>query len=186
MIVKPNSVIASLRKQARARPLIDYEATRRALDERATKTMYKDWINVGTPGAPGFNSNWSNVDMTTIAPFEPLTGDGRNPAGYFRDRWGFVHIRGVVTNVSGIVSTPVFRLPSDLVPAAKEYFRSSFATNGVAGLSGTTFRYACSIEVDTLGDVRPVDFFTTTGTGGIKLLLLENIQFHAADRGAVS
>jgi hypothetical protein len=186
LIVKPGTVLSALQDQARRRPLVDFEATRRALSERETKIQYKDWVNVGSVGAPTFGPNWSNVDMATISAFEPLTSDGRNPAGYFRDRWGFVHIRGVVTNPTGIVSTVIFQLPSDLAPSGKEHFKSAFVTNGTGGLSGTAFRYACEIEVDTLGNVLVSNFFTTTGTGGIRLLLLENIQFHAADRGAVS
>jgi hypothetical protein len=185
MIVKPGSVLGTLREQARNRPLLDFEAVRVARAARETKLQYTDWINVGDVGAPNFLNSWSNVNMATISAFEPLTSDGRNPAGYFRDRWGFVHLRGVVTNPS-ITNAAIFQLPSDLVPEKTERFRSHFVTNGTGGLSGTAFYYASQVEVDTAGFVKVSDFYTMIGTGGIRLLEIDNISFMAADRGASS
>lgn len=186
MIVRPRSTSQVLHDQALKRPLIDYEATRRAVVERETKLQYKDWRNVGDSGNPGFGAGWSNLDPVAASAFEPLTSDGRNPLGFYRDRWGFVHIRGVVQNTSGMSLTTIFALPSDLRPSKFEYFRSEYVSNGTGGLSGTAFRWACLISIDsTTGDVKVAQYYTTTTTGGVRLLSLEDIAFHAADRGAV-
>lgn len=183
MIPKPHSALAELRRLAEDRKLVDYGATARALAERETKLQYKTWRNIGDAGNPNFNSPWQNLDINAAGAFEPLTGEGRNAAGFFRDRWGFVHVRGVVQNTSGMDTGTIFTLPGDLVPVATEYFRSYYVSNGTGGLSGTTFRWACVVKVTTSGAMSVQEYYTTTTTGGVKLLSLENIAFQAYDRG---
>jgi hypothetical protein len=75
----------------------------------------EDWITVPKGGAASdrFQNNWENRD----------SAEGYNPASYFRDKNGIVHLRGVVQNgtiVTGFTDSVIFQLPVGYRPAARE------------------------------------------------------------------
>jgi hypothetical protein len=58
---------------------------------------------VGAPGQPAFDVNWTNV------------GSGFQPAGFWKDAFGTVHLQGDVQRPSGSDAT-IFRLPAGYCP----------------------------------------------------------------------
>ncbi|MBV9311511.1 MAG: hypothetical protein JOZ73_11800 [Solirubrobacterales bacterium] len=64
---------------------------------------------VGAPGEPGFDSGWANF------------GSGAQTAGFYKDQFGVVHIRGDVTRNAG-TNTTIFTLPPGYLPTAFEHF----------------------------------------------------------------
>ena len=101
----------------------------------------EDW------NAPAFSGTWSNF------------GGGYNPAGYFKDPWGVVHLRGLVK--STIMSTIIFNLPAGYRPAFTEKLPTS--SNNAFGI----------IEITNTGDVDSIV--------GVNLsVCLDGITFKAA------
>jgi hypothetical protein len=59
---------------------------------------------VGAPGQPAFDVDWTNV------------GGGFQPAGFYKDPFGTVHLQGDVKRTTGSDAT-IFRLPTGYCPA---------------------------------------------------------------------
>lgn len=87
--------------------------------------------------APTLLGSWSNY------------GSGYNPAGYFQDAFGIVHLRGLVQG--GTQGTTVFTLPSGSRPANQMLFVA--ISNNLLGRIG----------VDTSGNVI-ADLLSSPGT----------------------
>jgi len=79
-----------------------------------------DWV------APTLLNSWVNY------------GSGSNPAGYFKDKQGIVHLRGLVANGVG---TTIFTLPVGFRPTYVE-FKSTVASAGGAGTFAVYVIYA--------------------------------------------
>ena len=91
--------------------------------------------------APTLQNSWINYDASYF-----------NPAGYFKDTMGIVHLRGVVKN--GTLSAAIFTLPAGYRPARMEMF--AVPSGGMA---------IC--EVSAAGEVLPLtatsDYFSMDG-----------------------
>ena len=61
------------------------------------------WHEVGSAGNPAFQNGWTNYSPSG------------NSAGYYKDRLGFVHLKGMVKN--GTMSQTAFTLPVGYRPA---------------------------------------------------------------------
>ena len=82
-------------------------------DITITGTIAQDaWTNVN------FENSWVN--------FSP---PGHNPAGYFRDKNGIVHLRGVVCN--GVINESIFTLPAGYRPAYREVYAVLTSPNNI-------------------------------------------------------
>jgi hypothetical protein len=108
---------------------------------------------VGAPGQPAFQNGWANE----VPGFE-------STAGFFKDPWGVVHLKGLVT--AGTVST-IFSLPPGYRPSTYECITTE-RSGGVA--------FICLDP--TNGDLYQ-QFGNSTGS-----LLLDGISFSAAGNGA--
>jgi hypothetical protein len=89
------------------------------------------WREVGAAGQPPFNDNgvcvWRNFD--TGAP-------AHNSAAFLRDRFGFVHLKGLVRHTGGCTfanpsNMVIFNLPVGYRPARREVLAT--ITNGALG-----------------------------------------------------
>jgi hypothetical protein len=71
-----------------------------------------------------FAGQWVNADA-----------DKFNPAGYFKDTQGIVHLRGVVQNTSGasLIGNPIFSLPPDYSPEKQEIHTTITGTSNEIG-----------------------------------------------------
>ena len=77
------------------------------------------WHMVGASGEPGFESSWENV------PAAPFAFEG---VGFYKDREGIVHLKGVVKGGSGGI---IFHLPAGYRPASgKVLFRLTICSGG--------------------------------------------------------
>lgn len=63
------------------------------------------WHVVGASGEPAFSSGWANHDTNY------------NTAGFFKDREGFLHLRGLVGLTGGVTTTCIFQLPAAYRPS---------------------------------------------------------------------
>lgn len=63
-----------------------------------------DFHDIGATGEPAFQNGWVNWGAPNF------------PAGYWKDPFGFVHLRGVIK--SGTVGSAAFTLPPGLWPSA--------------------------------------------------------------------
>lgn len=97
--------------------------------------------------APAFLNGWVNF------------GGGYNPAGYFKDQLGFVHLRGMIS--TGTLNTPAFNLPAGFRPANRNIFGAM-----------ANFAFAVAF-VDPNGDVNPFQ-------GSSAFFTLDGITFQAA------
>lgn len=59
---------------------------------------------IGTPGQPAFDVDWTNV------------GSGFQPAGFYKDAFGTVHLQGDVQRTTGTDAT-IFQLPAGYCPS---------------------------------------------------------------------
>jgi hypothetical protein len=66
---------------------------------------------IGAPGEPGFQNGWKDAP-----PEGTLTA---NPAGFYKDHDGVVHLQGAV--IGGTVGKPIFELPPGFRPAAGRF-----------------------------------------------------------------
>lgn len=180
MIPRPLNTLRRLNEEAAQRSLIDYEATRRAFARQEILRQYADWVNVGDIGAPAFTNGWSNY--TPNAAYDGYLGEARPPIGFFRDRWGNVHLRGMAAN-SALTTAPIFRLPAELWPDEDYYMRGYYTTEGTGGLVGTYYRYTCLITADELGYVYVQSYFDATNFSGAKFVTLNGAEFQAANKG---
>lgn len=85
--------------------------------------------------APTFSGTWVNEGTTY------------NDAGYYRERGGRVHLKGVIK--SGTINTTAFTLPTGYRPSRRQIFIANTNT-GIGRL-----------DVDTNGNVIPVSGGTT-------------------------
>lgn len=83
---------------------------------------------------------------------------GFNVAGYYKDPFGIVHLRGVVT--SGVMGSAIFTLPAGYRPAAQELF--AIVSNNLFG----------TMNVSTAGNV-----FATVGSN--TFVSLDGLTFRA-------
>lgn len=106
-----------------------------------------------------FQEGWQ---VPTLLNGWALYGGGYNNAGYFLDKNGIVHLRGLVRSgpVGGLDSTIIFNLPAGYRPAARELH--VVYTSAGAG----------RCDIDTLGNVRPM-------AGGNAWFSLDGITFRA-------
>jgi hypothetical protein len=95
-------------------------------------THVEAWREIGTEDNPDFEANWANY--TTIS--------AHNTAAFFKDPFGMVHIKGLVTHTVGGAATSVFYLPEGYRPVK----RGIFATIG----TGDTL---CRVDVLANGGV---------------------------------
>lgn len=79
--------------------------------------MQENWKLIGAAGQPGFQSGFENCP----------SGWGYNSAGFFRDKNGIVHLRGLVR---GPLNSTVFQLPAGYTPARNELFAVMSAGSG--------------------------------------------------------
>ena len=98
----------------------------------------EDWHDVGTTNDFGvtFQNSWANQ------------GGGAAPAGFYKDPFGQVRLRGVID--SGSTGTVAFTLPKGYRPEYTQNF-ISYNSNGGPGPGGA----AVYIQVQSDGDVVP-------------------------------
>ena len=77
----------------------------------------EDWHEVGESGEPAFENSWVNY------------GSGFESAGFYKDPFGRVHLKGLVK--TGTVGVAMFTLPSGYRPSATVLF--SVHSNGAEG-----------------------------------------------------
>ncbi|MBL1177832.1 hypothetical protein [Pantanalinema sp. GBBB05] len=101
--------------------------------------------------APTLLNGWANYGA-------PL-----NPAGYWRDSFGVVHLRGVVAN--GAAGTNLFVLPTGYRPTNREL---------ICTISGGSGNIATLARVDILstGEIQHM-------SGGVQFLSLDGLTFRA-------
>ena len=102
------------------------------------------FVNIGDPGVPGFENSWVNF------------GGGESTAGYWRDPFGFVTLKGVIK--SGTINTTCFTLPPGYRPLEKQL---------VATISNAAIG---RLDITTAGAVIPV-------SGNNAYFSLNNVRF---------
>jgi hypothetical protein len=107
--IKPNAVRSSDVKNGQVKAA-DLAGT--ALDAEATHL-------VGEAGEPAFLNNWVNSDTVNF-----------RPAGYFKDRFGVVHLQGMVEDGTG---SQIFQLPAGYTSGKGQYFAASLPGNPAVG-----------------------------------------------------
>lgn len=121
----------------------------KAMSLWATKlTALPNWHLIGTDKNPAFQNSWVNYDTTT-----------NNAAGFYKDVWGTVHLRGVVKTGTPGAASVVFTLPLGYRPKLTQLL--------VGRASGDVY---ASINVETDGDVivvAPAAGSTYTSLDGI-------------------
>lgn len=104
--------------------------------------------------SPELRNSWQNY------------GGGFNPAGFFKDTQGIVHLRGLVKNVTANANdTTIFALPPGYLPPNQELH---FVISGEAVNQGAVGR----VDIDTAGKVQFV-------YGDSALVSLDGITFRA-------
>lgn len=83
----------------------------------ATHTLNSDVMAIGVGSAPGFQNAWGNAP-------------GQQPAGFWKDPHGHVHVRGSITG--GAAGSVAFTLPAGFRPAAQEVFSVTANTGVIA------------------------------------------------------
>ncbi len=111
--------------------------------------------------APAFQNNWSNFDATATT---------YDTAGFFRDKNGIVHLKGVVKGgtTTGWPGRLIFTLPAGYVPMSREIHIAQNDSGAIATANGFV-----RLDIDRNGDVRIVD-------GDSAWLSLEGITFRAS------
>jgi len=102
--------------------------------------------------APTLLNGWVNYSATF------------NPAGYFRDKTGIVHLRGLVRSGTVTAGTAIFTLPAGYRPARLEIF---------SNVAYTTIYVYGRCDVNTAGNV---NFYA----GGNAFFSLDGITFRAS------
>jgi hypothetical protein len=90
----------------------------------------KSYKNIGGVGSPAFANSWANY------------GSGYVNAGYWKDPFGIVHLRGMIS--SGTVGNSAFTMAPGYRPAENHIFGT--ISNGAIG----------RVDVSTDGTVKPV------------------------------
>jgi hypothetical protein len=92
------------------------------VDLDLTGSIVQDpWTEV--VGGVGFQNGWVNFPA----------GQGYNSAGYFRDKNGIVHLKGLVRG--GAIPSVIFQLPAGFCPARNEHF--FVGSSNAAGIDPT-------------------------------------------------
>jgi hypothetical protein len=107
-------------------------------------------------GGPGFGAGWENY------------GSGVEPASFFRDREGMVHLTGSVDQAT-ITGAAIFTLPPGYRPAKEVEF-------GVLSVNSSSNKTIDQVEVQPEGDV-----FSFVNPGAF--LSLAGIDFRCAPSG---
>jgi hypothetical protein len=97
------------------------------------------WHDVGTTNDFGvtFQNSWAN------------TGGGLAPAGFYKDKFNIVHLRGVID--TGTTGTVAFTLPVGYRPEY-DHYQVQVNNNGGPGPGGAS----CYVTVASTGTVTPV------------------------------
>ena len=119
-------------------------------DKRAEQLYGGIWNQAGWT-APTLLNSWVNYSGV------------HNPAGYFRDSFGIVHLRGLLKD--GIIDQPMFVLPTGYRPGYKEILRTASFSGGADVLGRA--------NIETNGSVIPA-------VGGNTWFSLDGITFRAA------
>ena len=64
------------------------------------------WHEIGASGQPPFFNGWQNSDPVNLT-----------TAAYYKDPWGVVHLKGVLSHPGGSTSLPFFGLPAGYRPS---------------------------------------------------------------------
>jgi hypothetical protein len=129
------------------------------------RSYYQPWVEVGgsiASGAPQFLNSWGNWDG----------GFTFAPARYMVDAKGKVRLSGLVTN-SGSNTSPIFKLPSSLVPDYPLIFIAQCQTSGGSA----------EVRIDTSGNVNVSGYNTGNGTANSGYVSLDKVAFFPASRG---
>jgi hypothetical protein len=89
-------------------------------------------LNVEAWIAPTFQNSWVNY------------GSGYETAGYYKDKQGVIHLKGLVKN--GTLNAAIFTLPAGYRPSL---------TRHLVAITGTAPPSACILYVDSTGAVTP-------------------------------
>lgn len=112
------------RKDTDVELFVELDRRVRALEGSNPSPLRKPWHYVGDPGEPPFMDGWDNAF------------GGNNPAGFFKDPFGMVHLRGsVITTQVGVQG--IFFLPENCWP----------------GRAGVTIELPMSIGIEPNGRV---------------------------------
>jgi hypothetical protein len=112
-------------------------------DTNAGIIRQDDWT------APALGFNWVNY------------GGGYNPVGYYKDRQGMVHLRGLIKNGPAGENATLFTLPAGYRPAARQ-LHATLTNDNVAG------------RIDITADGRVIPWVSNPGW-----LSLDGISFRA-------
>jgi hypothetical protein len=168
--LRPNSVGTS--------EAVDNSLTGTDVNEGTLNLAAGAWRQVGAAGQPPFNNSgfcsWGNF------------GAGHNTAAFLRDRFGFVHLRGLVDaddistgcDFTENVDKPIFNLPAGYRPAAREALAT--ITNGALGrvnVDGPAYFLA-------LGDGAVSVDAPTTEANAKQWISLDGISFRCAPSGS--
>ncbi len=121
-----------------------------------TSGLYSDIVQIGSAGAPAFQSSWRNAL------------NGTQHAGYWVDPTGLVRLRGLIqsSNVAD-ASTPAFTLPSSLRPIQDEVFPAAC----------TAFTAPATVTVVAAGGLAGAVIPTLTASGAAHYISLCGIAF---------
>jgi hypothetical protein len=152
----------------------DNSLTGADVNEATLNLAAEPWHEVGAPGEPPFHTSgscvWSNFDATRY-----------HTAAFLRDRFGFVHLKGVVTESGCGFANPIFSLPPGYRPAKRGLFANlRVAPTGGGGVGGLTVD-GPSFGGSPAGAVM-VASPTQPGNGG--LYSLDGIGFRCAPSGS--
>lgn len=110
----------------------------------------RNFTSIGDTGAPAFQGTWQNKDA------------GYAPAGYYRDPFRRVQLRGVIVHTGAFTNDTAFTLPAGYRP---EYTSAFTVCSQLASDPGI-------VEIDADGSVRMVD-------GDSAFMSLDGISFRA-------
>jgi hypothetical protein len=91
------------------------------------------WHMIGTPGEPTFRQTCTVPEPHLFTNYAEFGGDLHNRAGFYKDPYGVVHLKGLVTEYCGggnDASVSMFTLPTGYRPERNEVL-STIANNAV-------------------------------------------------------
>lgn len=162
-VARREGLLSGLREIARAKTLIDYEAARRARAQLQTMLAYRDW------GDAALENGWSSVGGATAA--------------YWRDKWAYIRLKGVVDHAAFDLNT-IFTLPEELRPLRHTYGHVIYRRDQVISTVNVSFYHPAVISIAPTGIVKVFGYYSTVGS--LIWLSLDGISFRAANAGALS
>jgi hypothetical protein len=90
---------------------------------------------VGAAGQPAFDAQWTNVGVRNNVAYQP--------AGFYKDPFGTVHLQGDVWRPAGGTDAVIFVLPAGYCPAGGIENFPAYGDNGTA--AGVAVRPDCSV-----------------------------------------